>query len=320
MTWVVSAASLAGGVALLIVGADLLVRGAGSLAKRLSVSGIAIGLTLVAFGTSAPELAVNVFASAEGRNDIVFGNIVGSNIFNLLLILGVSGLIYPLSLSRNTVWKEIPFSLLSALVLLLLVSDSWGGASGQNVLSRTDGLVLAAFFAIFLTYVFGIARVESSDRYDVRPYSLGTSLLLVAIGTGALVVGGRFCLDGAVAVARQLGLSQKFIGCTILAGGTSLPELATSAVAAARRRCDIAVGNVVGSNIFNILAILGASSVIRPAVYSQAFNVDLYVLLGASVLLFVTMFTGTRRRLDRWEAAIMLAGYVGYVAYLLHRR
>jgi len=305
---------------LLIAGAEALVRGASSLAKRLAVAEIAIGLTVVAFGTSMPEMVVNVFASVQGRNEIVFGNIIGSNIFNILLILGVSGLIYPLAVQGSTVWKEIPFSLLAALALLLLVNDTWDTSGTADVLSRNDGLVFLLLFAIFIVYTFGLSAVESSDEFRVEVYSWGVSLALIAGGLVLLVIGGRLCVGGAISLARQLDLSEKFIGSTIVAAGTSLPELATSAVAAYRRRSDIAVGNIVGSNIFNILAILGVSAVIRPALYPPGFNIDMYILIAASIFLFAVMFTGTRHRLDRWEAVLMLAGYAGYVSYLLYLR
>jgi cation:H+ antiporter len=320
MTALVSLLVTAGGLVLLIVGAELLVRGASSLAKRMAIAEIVIGLTVVAFGTSTPEMVVNVFASIENRNEIVFGNIIGSNIFNILLILGVSGLIYPVVVQRNTVWKEIPFSLLAALVLFFLVNDRWEATSSADVLSRADGLVLLLLFVIFITYTFGLTAVQASDEFNVTVYSWGASLALIVGGLVLLVAGGRLCVGGAVALARQLDLSEKFIGSTIVAAGTSLPELATSAVAAYRRRCDIAVGNIVGSNIFNILAILGLSAVIRPAPYPPAFNADTYILVGATLFLFLVMFTGKRHRLDRWEAGLMLIGYAGYVSYLLYLR
>ncbi len=320
MTALVSLLVTAGGLVLLIVGADLLIRGASSLAKRLAIAEIVIGLTVVAFGTSTPEMVVNVFAAAEGRNEIVFGNVLGSNLFNILLILGISGLIYPLAVQRNTVWKEIPFSLLAVLVLLLLVNDRWEATSSADVLSRADGLVLLLLFALFITYTFGLTAVQAGDEFNVTVYSWGVSLALIAGGLALLVGGGRLCVGGAVGLARQLDLSEKFIGSTIVAAGTSLPELATSAVAAYRRRCDIAVGNIVGSNIFNILAILGVSAVVRPAPYPAGFNADMYVLVGATLLLFLVMFTGRRHRLDRWEAGLLLIGYASYVSYLLYLR
>ncbi|HSW00648.1 MAG TPA: calcium/sodium antiporter [Sedimentisphaerales bacterium] len=320
MSALVSLLTTAGGLVLLIVGAELLIRGASSLAKRLAIAEIVIGLTVVAFGTSTPEMVVNVFASSEGRNEIVFGNIIGSNIFNILFILGISGLIYPVVVQRNTVWKEIPFSLLATLVLFFLVNDRLDATGTADILSRADGIVLLLLFTIFVVYTFGLATVEASDEFDVRVYSWGISAALIVGGLLLLVAGGRLCVEGAVALARQLNLSEKFIGATVVAAGTSLPELATSAIAAYRKHSDIAVGNVVGSNIFNILAILGVSAVIRPAPYPASFNADLYVLTAATLLLLLVMFTGKRHKLDRWEASLMLAGYAGYVGYLLYLR
>ncbi|MDI6449934.1 calcium/sodium antiporter [Anaerobaca lacustris] len=320
MPLAVSAILVVSGLTLLVLGAEALVRGAASLGKRFGIAEIVIGLTIVAFGTSMPEMAVNILASIDARNDIVFGNIIGSNIFNLLFILGISGLIYPLTVQQNTVWKEIPFSLLVTLALLLLVNDTWDGASPACMLSRNDGLLLLLLFAVFLTYVLGIPRIETDDEYGTRQYSLRVSLLLVFGGLGVLVIGARMCLNGAVAMGRQLHVSEKFIACTIVAAGTSLPELATSAVAAYRRHCDIAVGNVVGSNIFNILWILGASAVIRPAQYQGSFNVDVILLAAATLILFLVMFTGQKRRLDRWEALILMVMYGGYTGYLLYAR
>ncbi len=310
----------AGGLLLLTAGGESLIRGASSLAKRLAVAEIVIGLTVVAFGTSTPEMIVNVFASAEGRNEIVFGNVVGSNLFNTLLILGIAGLIFPLAVQRNTVWKEIPFSVLATLALFFLVNDTWESTCTANVLSRADGLVFLLLFAVFITYTFGLTAVEGGQADGVTVYSWGLSLAFVAGGLVLLAAGGRLCVEGAVALARQLHLSEKLIGCTIVAAGTSLPELATSAVAAYRKHSDIAVGNIIGSNVFNILAILGVSAVVRPAPYPASFNTDVYILIGATLFLFLVMFTGRRHKLDRWEAALMLAGYCGYVGYLLYYR
>lgn len=188
------------------------------------------------------------------------------------------------------------------------------------MLSRADGLVLLLLFVIFLVYTFGLAAVQSSDEFNVKVYSWGLSLAFIAGGLVLLVAGGRLCVSGAVALARQLNLSEKVIGCTIVAAGTSLPELATSAVAAYRRHSDIAVGNIVGSNIFNVLAILGVSAVIRPVAYPAAFNADMYVVIATTMFLFLVMFTGQKHRLDRWEAAVMLLGFGGYVSNLLYYR
>ena len=311
---------IAGGITLLIVGAEALVRGAGSIAKKLAVPEIVIGLTVVALGTSAPELVINTLAAARSQHAIVFGNIIGSNLANILLILGVAGLLRPLSVLKNTVWKEIPFVLLATGVMLVLVCDTWQGARSHGQLSRADGLVLLALFGVFMAYAFKLSRGESSSEHDVATYPGWASGLMVVGGMAGLFVGGHLTVEGAIDVARHLGVSEKLIACTIVAVGTSLPELVTSAVAARRGRCDIAVGNVVGSCIFNILMVLGISALVRPVDYSSDFNVDAGVLVAASLVLFVTMFTGKKRVLDRWQAALMLAGYAGYISYAVYAR
>ncbi len=311
---------IVGGIILLITGAEALIRGAGSIAKKLAVPEIVIGLTVVALGTSAPELVINTLAAYRGQHAIVFGNIIGSNLANILLILGVAGLVRPLSVLRNTVWKEIPFVLLATGVMLALVYDSWHGGVGDGQLSRIDGLVLLVLFGGFMAYTFALTRTESSTDHDVAVYPGWASALMVVGGMGGLFAGGHLTVEGAIDVARHLGVSEKLIACTIVAVGTSLPELVTSAVAARRGRCDIAVGNVVGSCVFNVLMVLGISALVNPVDYSSAFNVDAGVLMAASLVLFITMFTGRRRMLDRWEAALMLAGYAGYIGYAIYRR
>ncbi len=320
MSVLLSIISIIAGLVLLITGAEALVRGASSVAKKLSISEIVIGLTVVALGTSAPELVINAYAAYAGEHTIVFGNIIGSNMANILLVLGVAGLIYPLSVQRNTVWKEIPFLLLATVIVFFLVYDSWKGDASANLLSRCDGVVLLGFFAIFITYTFGLSRVESTDEYEVTAYSYWISATMIVGGLAGLFFGGRFAVEGAVHIAEQLGISEKFIACVILAGGTSLPELATSAVAAYRKRCDIAVGTIVGSCIFNLLMVLGICGVVQPVNYSPTFNVDAVAIIAATILLFVTMFTGKKRRLDRWEAALMLVGYAAYIGYLMYGR
>jgi cation:H+ antiporter len=308
------------GFAVLVVGAHYLVNGASSLAKRMAVPEIVIGLTVVAFGTSTPELVVNILSSLRGYNDVVFGNIIGSNIFNILVILGISGLVFPLSVQRNTVWKEIPFSLAAVLILLVLVNDRRIFGAPGDVLSRIDGSILLFIFSVFLLYIFSMSRVRSTDAYIVDVYPMWKTLLYIGTGFTALFLGGKFVVDNAIIIAQQLGVSDKLIALTVVAAGTSVPELATSTVAVYKKRYDIAVGNIVGSNIFNICFILGVSAMIRGATYNPALNMDLVVLTAATMVLFLTMFTGKKRRMDRWEAFLLLMGYVGYVVYLLFRR
>lgn len=303
------------GFVLVIKGADLFVNAASALAKRLGVSELVIGLTVVAFGTSLPELAVNVTASVQGDAGITIGNIIGSNIANILLILGISGLIFPLAVTRGTIWKEIPLSLLAALMVGIVANDQFIDGSPASALTRIDGLVLLCFFAIFLYYSVTIARrIEGMEKgLPQEATSLPKTGVLMGIGFVALIVGSKWVVDGAVKLALSLGVSETAVGLTIVAVGTSLPELATSATAAYRKNSDIAVGNVVGSNIFNIFFILGVSALIRPIPFEPRMNVDIGVLLGASSLLFLWMFTGKRRTLDRWEAAVFLVLYVGYI-------
>lgn len=305
---------------LVIKGADLLIDGASSLAKKFNIPEIVIGLTVVAFGTSAPEMVVNIFSSLGHHNEMVLGNIIGSNIFNTLLILGIAALIFPLTVKRNTVWKEIPFSLGAVLIFFLMANDSLFKQSAANQISRLDGIILLLLFAGFLVYTFIISRVKSDDMFDVRTYSTPVTVILILMGIGALFGGGRLVISEAGEIARDLGVSEKLIGLTILSAGTSLPELVTSAMAAFKKRCDMAVGNVVGSNIFNLLLVMGISALIDPVDYNTVLNIDTLVFTLAASFLFLAMFTGRQRKLDRWEALILLVGYVTYMAYVLARR
>ena len=307
------------GFILLIKGADFLVSGASSIARRMHVSDLVIGLTIVAFGTSTPELFVNIFASIKGNTDIAIGNVLGSNIANIFLILGVSSVIYPLTVTKGTVWKEIPFSLLAILVLGILANDRLIDKSGASVLVRADGLVFLSFFIIFLYYSVSIAkRIEGMEEHvPSKQYGLVKSLLWVILGLIGLTLGGKWIVDGAVHLAMRFGMSQSLVGLTIVAVGTSLPELATSAVAAYRRNAEIAVGNVVGSNIFNIFFVLAASSIIKPLPFKETNNIDIGVVILAELLLFMFMFTGKRRLLDRWEGVIFLIIYGSYIGFLV---
>lgn len=308
------------GFGFLIKGADFLVSGASSLAKRIGVSDLVIGLTIVAFGTSTPELLVNIFASAQGSTDIAIANILGSNIFNILLILGLSSLIYPLAVTGGTVWKEIPFSLLAALMLGILANDLLFDKLGYSMLTRIDGFIFIAFFVIFIYYIVSIAKnFENGGNNKEGKNSLLKSLFMIGSGFAGLIFGGKFVVDSAVNIASQLGVSQALIGLTIVSIGTSLPELATSAVAAYRKSPDIAVGNIIGSNIFNIFFVLGISALIRPLPITTQINADIIILIGTSLLLFFFMFTGKRRVLDRWEGAVFILLYVWYIIFIIKR-
>lgn len=308
------------GLALLLKGADFLVDGASSLAKKLKISLIVIGLTIVAFGTSTPELVVNIFASVRGSAEIAIGNIVGSNIANILLILGVSAVIFPLLVKHNTVWKEIPLTLLATMSLFVLANDFVIDKIYPSLLTRSDGVILLFFFIIFIYYTFGIAKIEDRQKNQIIEYSLPKSIGRVILGLIALVLGGKWVVDSAVDFSRFFGVSESLIGLTIVAVSTSLPELATSAVAAFKKNSDIAVGNIVGSNIFNIFFILGISSIIRPLPFNPEINnPDIFVVLLASILLFVAMFTGKKFNLERWQGAGFLIVYALYIGYLIWR-
>ncbi len=309
------------GFVFLIKGADLLIEGSASLAKKMAVSEIVIGLTVISFGTSAPELVVNVLSSIQGSSDIAFGNVIGSNIVNILLILGVAGLISPIKTQKNTVWREIPFALLAAIVLFVVCNDIFLAKSSLGfMVTRIDGFLLLAFFAFFILYTFAIPKIEMEDTLEVAPRSFAKIVTFITIGLIGLLCGGKLVVDSAVSFAQEFGVSDKLTGLTIVAIGTSLPELVTSAMAAYKGKNDIAIGNVVGSNIFNIFFVLGISAVINPLPFSPVLNIDLLVLIAASICLFFTMFTGKRRTLDRWEAVLFLLSFVVYMGYLIIRQ
>ncbi len=309
------------GFALVVKGADWLVDGASAIAKRFNVPDLAIGLTIVAFGTSAPELAVNIFSSISGNTDIAIGNILGSNIFNILLILGISALIYPLSVGKGTVWKEIPMSLLAAVLVGVLANDAFFSKNGVSALGRVDGIVFLVFFAVFIYYTFGVAKRGRNDHdgLDIKKIKTGHSALMIAAGLVMLFIGGKWVVNGAVEIAKYLGVTESLIGLTIVAAGTSLPELATSAVAAYKKNCDIAVGNIVGSNIFNIFFILGISSLIRPLPFGAGSGVDILMTIFSSLILFIWMFVGRKKVLERWQGAAMIIMFIAYIVYLVMR-
>jgi cation:H+ antiporter len=313
---------LVSGFIFLIKGADYLVQGSSSLAKKLRVSDLIIGLTIVALGTSTPELVVNLVASFRGTVDLAIGNVLGSNIANILLILGVSATIYPLVVHKNTVYKEIPFALLAVLTLFFLVNDQDLASQKANLLSRGDGLVLLLFFLVFMYYVFSVAvsKPNSEDvvlEEDIEVLPMWQSWMMIIAGILGLVFGGQWVVDSAVAIAKMLGVSEKLIGLTVVAVGTSLPELVTSAMAAYRQKTDIAVGNVVGSNIMNILFILALTAVVSPLSFSNDLQVDLWMVIGVTVLLFLALFVGKRRLLERWQGVVFVLIYLAYILYSL---
>jgi cation:H+ antiporter len=298
-----------------------LVEGASSLARRMRISELAIGLTVVAFGTSLPELFVNIISSAQGNAAIALGNVLGSNIANILLILGISSVVCPLVVSKGTAWKEIPFCLLAVLLVGAMANDRWLDQAELSVLSRIDGIVFLSFFLIFLIYTASIAQTLPGivDHIPRREFSLMKSTTWIFIGLVGLSVGGKWIVDGAVHFAAQVGISQSIIGLTIVAIGTSLPELATSVVAARKKNIDIAVGNIVGSNIFNVFFILGVSAVIKSLPLQTGLNFDIAVATLAAALLFFFMFTGKKHVLDRWEGILFILLYIGYISYSIVR-
>ncbi len=307
------------GFVLLIFGADRLVNGASSLARNLQIPDIVIGLTIVALGTSAPEMVVNVIAASEGSTDMVLGNILGSNIINVLVILGITSFIHPLTVKYNTTWIEIPLSLLSALLVLIIAADVFLDDGPINIISRSEGVVLLLFFTVFMVYNLFVAKNHHHD-YDELPektHQTGRALLFVIIGLAGLVFGGRFIVNSAVNIASTMGVSQRIISLTVVALGTSLPELATSIVAVSRGKVDLAIGNVVGSNLFNVFLILGISTIITPALIPDNAFVDILLNLLASFMLFIFLFTGKGRRLERWEGAILILLYLGYLGFIL---
>jgi cation:H+ antiporter len=302
------------GFILLIKGADWLINGASSLATKYKVPEFTIGLTIVAFGTSAPELVVNVFAALQNQHELLLGNVIGSNNFNIFVILGIAGVIMPLSVKAGVVWKEIPISCASTLILLFLANEKFGKSLSIN---RFEAILLLAFFALFIFYVIKQFRQNQNiTESGIKTYSNLKVIFLISIGLVGLVAGGKLIINNAIEIAQGLGVSEKAIGLTIIAAGTSLPELATSVVAAIKKNSDIAVGNILGSNVFNIFFVLGISAFIKPVDYNNAFNSDLLFLLAGNIVLFLAMFTGKKHKLDRWEALLLIILYCGYAWYV----
>lgn len=318
------------GLLLLIKGANWLVDGASSLALRFRINPMVIGLTIVAFGTSSPELVVSVTSALSGNTGIALGNIIGSNIVNILLILGLSAIVYPLRVNKNTVWKEIPMSFLAAVVMTILglqtILDenklSIGIFNSDNIigsLTFSNGLILLSFFLIFLYYTFGIAKISSDDKPEIRKVSTLRASIFIGIGLVGLVLGSKLFVDNAVIIARTFGVSETFIGLTIVAVGTSMPELVTSIIAASKRKVELAVGNIVGSNIFNIFFILGVTSLVKPIPLKGENMFDIIVLFFATTILFISLFVYKKHCIVRWEGVFMVATYIAYISYLVYR-
>lgn len=310
------------GFVILIKGADMLVDGASSIAKRYGLSDMVVGLTVVSFGTSLPELIVNILASMQGQPELAIGNVFGSNVANLLLILGVTALICPLPIKRNTILTEIPFSLIATLLVGFLANATLLNSRYDLYISRLDGAILLGFFGMFMVYIYNVAKTNKDEVLpdeETQVMPIGKSILFIAIGAFGLFLGGKWVVDGAVHIAQSMGLSESFIGLTVVAIGTSLPELVTSAMAAYRRNIDIAVGNVVGSNIFNLLWILGISALISPLPFNVMNNSDIIMMILASAMLILAMPIGKRNAIDRFNGIIFLLVYFSYIGYLIMR-
>ena len=315
---------LVGGLLLILLGANGLTDGAASVAKRFHIPSIVIGLTIVAFGTFAPELTVSISSALKGSADIAIGNVVGSNTFNTLMIVGCTALFAPIAITRNTLKREIPLCILSSIALLICANDVFLNSSGENILSITDGLLLLCYFAIFLSYTFAIAKRDGSmkeplqEEDEIRLLPAWKSTLYILGGLAGLIIGGNFFVDGASGLARGLGVSESIIGLTLVAGGTSLPELATSIVAALKKNPEIAIGNVIGSNLFNIFFVLGCSASITPLRLTGITNFDLWVLVGASLLLWLFGIFFGKRIITRLEGSILILCYIAYTVVLIY--
>ncbi len=318
---IVSIAFLLGGLALILFGANWLTDGSAAIARRWGVSDLVVGLTVVAFGTSAPELVISVMSAINGNAGLAIGNVVGSNIFNIFAIIGVTALVAPIKIERTILTKDIPLVLLSALALLAMGNAKLLDGAGENMVTRVDGILLLLFFAIFMRHTFSAAHnaVESTDTTDtqVTPMPILKSVLFVAAGLAGLIFGGNLFVDGASAIASSLGVSDAVIGLTIVAAGTSLPELATSVTAAAKGKPGMAIGNVIGSNIFNIFFVLGTSATIRPLPFGSIGNFDLLTLTAACILFWVFGWFFKVRTITRTEGAFLALCYIGYIAYMV---
>lgn len=308
------------GIFLLIKGADYLVEGASSLARRLRVPTIVIGITIVAIGTTMPELIVNILAALKGASEIGFGNIVGSNLANILLVIGITALIYPIKVERSAIWKEIPITLIAVAVLFILSNTALIDGFEHSTLTRTSGIILLLFFVIFIYFsieVFKQTRKkleEKSVGIEPRPPIITT--LMIFGGLIALVIGGRWTVDGAVFIAQQFGLSEFLISATVIALGTSLPELVTAITAAKKQETGIIIGNVAGANIFNIFWILGITALIAPIAVPNFINVDIIFMGVATMLLLAFIFVGKPREIERWQGVVFLILYLAYLIFL----
>lgn len=314
---------LIAGLVLILTGANALTDGASAIARRIGISDLVVGLTVVAFGTSAPELVISVMSAANGNAGMAIGNVVGSNIFNILAIIGITAMVRPIVIERTVMTREVPMVLISSVVLLILGNTSLLDGAEAPAVTRADGLLLLIFFGLFIWYTFATAKsaapdepagVNASAKGQMKPLK---SILWVVGGLAMLVIGGDRFVAGASGIASMMGISDAVIGLTIAAAGSSLPELATSIVAARKGQTSLAVGNVIGSNIFNIFFVLGASATIHPVAFGTIGNIDLLTLTGASALFLCCGWLIGRRTITRAEGAIFTLSYIAYITYLV---
>ena len=305
------------GLGLILVGANALTDGASAVAKRFGISDLVIGLTIVAMGTSAPELVVSVTAALNDSAELALGNVVGSNIFNILAIVGCTARVMPISVGKGLMSKELPLVILSSLVMWAVASDTLLDGEAANVVSRIDGILLLAFFAIFMRYTFSIAKADSPDTEEIKPMPMWKAALWILGGLAGLIFGGRYFVDGASGIARSLGVSESVIGLTLVAAGTSLPELATSVVAALKKNPGIAIGNVIGSCLFNVFFIIGTAATIAPLPLGGITQTDMLTLVGASVLLWFFGLVIGDRKITRVEGTFMVLCFIAYTAWLI---
>ncbi|MBQ0124010.1 MAG: calcium/sodium antiporter [Bacteroidales bacterium] len=305
------------GLGLIFFGADFLVDGASAIARKAGISDFVIGLTIVGFGTSCPELVVSVTGALAGNSDIAIGNVVGSNIFNTLLILGLTAVIAPMAITDENRKRDIPITIGATFLLVLLgMKHSLFGLGQHDGLSRYEGILFLLIFAAYIYMCFKFNKQDDQMEEPKKHMSLPVAILLTLGGLAALIIGGDLFVDSATEIARKIGVSDKFIAVTLLAGGTSLPELATCIVAAAKKKGQLALGNILGSNVFNILLILGVSATINPVDFSGMSLVDMGILALSSVLLFTSAYTGRKDSLDRFDGSLLLICEAVYLTYL----
>lgn len=311
---------LIGGLIAILWGANALTDGAASIAKRFNISSLFIGLTIVAFGTSMPEFVISLLSALHGSSDLAIGNVVGSNLFNTLVIVGCTAIVSPIFVGKGTLNKEIPFTLLASIILFICANNRLiDGDNSPDIINRTDGLLLLCFLLIFVGYTFAIAHdtTTNEEKNSIKEIPIGKAVLFILLGLAGLIAGGEFFVKGASNIARAWGVSESVIGLTLVAGGTSLPELATSIVAALKKNTGIAIGNIIGSNLFNIFLVLGVSATVCPMKIQGITNFDLLTLIAASALLWVFGFFYKNHVITRIEGFILVGVYIFYLYMLL---